>query len=212
MSVSFRDDMTVGEAKELLRGLLDDGERCPCCTQRAQVYKRSIHSSMARGLIKLYRRPPHTDFHEIALFMEHRELADFAKLAYWDLVLEQPSVRADGSTRTGFWQITPLGAAFVEGTEAVAKYARIYDGRCLGLTGPGVTIKDALGTRFNYAELMGYDHALRVEQARQDVSPSPVVSSEPGAAWEGQPLLRGADASGSPETTAPQNAIFGWDE
>lgn len=30
----------------------------------------------------------------------------------------------------------------------------IYDGRCLSLTGDEVGIRDALGSRFNYDELM----------------------------------------------------------
>lgn len=213
MSVSFRDDMTVAEAKDLLRGLLDDGERCPCCTQRAQVYRRSIHSSMARGLIKLYKRQPHIAFHEIALFMEHRELADFAKLAYWGLVEEQPSLREDGSNRTGFWKITDLGLDFVEGRVTVAKHARVYDGRCLGLAGPDVAIKDCLGRRFSYAELMGLEQMLKIEETRTAVSPAPVVSEAPGA--PGMGLLGhaavGDTTPGASETPGPRNALFDED-
>lgn len=208
--------ITLGEAKELLRERLDEGDRCPCCTQRAQVYPRAVHSSMARGLIKLYRRQPVGSYHEILLFMSRNELGDFAKFVYWDLVAEQPSIRDDGSTRTGFWKITPAGVAFVEGTLTIAKYARVYDGRCLGLAGPQVSIRDCLGQKFNYAALMGHDaseRALKAEEQRHLVSPSPVVSD--GSAGSGRSALGhaalGGTSAGSSETTG-QCAIFDdWD-
>jgi hypothetical protein len=44
--------------------------------------------------------------------------------------------------------------AWVQNQVAVAKYARIYDSRCLNLTGPDTTIADSLGSRFDYRELM----------------------------------------------------------
>ena len=37
----------------------------------------------------------------------------------------------------------------------VQKYARIYNDCCLGLEGDLVGIRDALGTKFDYDELMG---------------------------------------------------------
>jgi hypothetical protein len=50
--------------------------------------------------------------------------------------------------------VTRLGARFVRGEIRIAKYARVYNGRCLGLEGEPVDIRDALGTQFNYSELM----------------------------------------------------------
>lgn len=209
----FRDDMTLAEARDVLRTRVDDGERCPCCTQQAKVYARPIHASMAVGLIKLYRRP-HDEFHEIAEFMQHRELADFAKLANWGLVTERPGVRADGSSRTGWWKITPLGVAFVEGRATVHRRARLYDGRCLGLIGEQASIRECLGSKFDYADLMGHEPDLKVEDVRHAVSPSPVVSDGP---WSSQGsvqvgALEVGGTHGSSETTAPQSAIYGWDE
>lgn len=173
----FPDDMTLARARDLLRSQAEEGATCPCCTQYVKVYYRSIHAAMASGLIKLYRRSPHGTFHEIKEFMTHNELGDFAKLAYWDLAQEQPSMRLDGSTRTGWWKITPLGIDFVEGRATVPKHARVYNGRLLNLTGKRVGIKERLGKTFNYAELMGHEPELKAEQIRTDVSPAPVQES-----------------------------------
>jgi hypothetical protein len=66
-----------------------------------------------------------------------------------------PAVRDDGSTRAGWWQVTGDGQRFVARQIRVAKFARIYDGRCLSLdTSETVSIVDALNDRFNYDELM----------------------------------------------------------
>jgi hypothetical protein len=45
--------------------------------------------------------------------------------------------------------------AFVLGESTVPKYAYVYDGRLLKLDGGEyVTIRDALGTKFHYRDLM----------------------------------------------------------
>lgn len=74
-------------------------------------------------------------------------------MVHWGLIEEEPIVRPDGG-RAGWWRITPFGQQFVLGNSTVPKYARLYDGRCLGLEGVPVTIRDCLGTKFNYADLM----------------------------------------------------------
>jgi hypothetical protein len=149
----FRDDMTLSEARELLRTLVEEGHECPVCRRLAKIHKRTIHTSMASGLVKLYRVSggDTSRYIEIADHMEHRELADFAKLAYWDLVVPEFGVRDDGSKRVGRWRITAKGIAFVLGR---SKVARCYAKRCLALVGEPISIQDALGQNFNYGELM----------------------------------------------------------
>ena len=46
------------------------------------------------------------------------------------------------------------GRSFVRGACGMPKYARVYDGRCLSLTGELRDIRTSLGKRFNYEELM----------------------------------------------------------
>jgi hypothetical protein len=78
---------------------------------------------------------------------------DVAKLEFWGLIEEERAVRIDGG-RAGFWRVTRRGEDWIERKTTVPKYARIYDGRLLSLTGPAVSIDDALGGTFRLDDLM----------------------------------------------------------
>lgn len=146
---------TLGQAQLWLRAHVEDGVACPCCTQFAKVYRRKIHSTMARDLITAHGRMGLDPFHVPTLLRRAASAGDFAKLAYWRLIVEIPGVRDDGSTRVGWWRITDDGRLFALNQLRVPKYARIYDGRLIELDASDtVTIRDALGERFNYEELM----------------------------------------------------------
>lgn len=144
-------DWTLAEAKDWLRERVDHGAHCPCCTQHAKIYRRKLNSRMAWGLIRLYRATDGTEWGHLPTIAG--DGCEVGKLRYWGLVIEEAEARPDGG-RSGWWQLTGNGRAFVKGRLAVPKYARIYDGRCLGLRGEPVTIRDCLGERFNYDELM----------------------------------------------------------
>jgi hypothetical protein len=149
----FSDDMTLGEARAVLRYLVDEGHSCPLCTQFAKVYRRKIHATMAVELIRCWRGGGWSlDWFHLPT-VNYRG-GDVAKCKYWGLIEEDASVREDGSSRTGWWRFTSSGEAYVLGAARVRKYARVYDGRCLGFTGESVSIRDALGSRFSYDELM----------------------------------------------------------
>ena len=141
--------------KSWLRARVDKGETCPCCGQFAKVYRRKINSGMARSLIRMYLAGESEKLNYIhvptAVGSRSREEG---KLRYWGLVEEELEKRPDGG-RSGYWRVTPSGELFVKGLMTVYSHARIYDGRCLGLTGTQVNIMDALGDRFDYDELMG---------------------------------------------------------
>lgn len=196
-TVDFTDTMPLGEARDLLRELATEkGAKCPCCRQLAKVYRRPIHSTIARSLIKMWRAAG-TDWQHIPTTIGGQSREE-GKLRYWGLVEEQRQPRTDGG-RSGWWRVTEKGEAWVRGHATVPKYAHIYDGRCLKLDGPEVTIEDALGEKFSYAELMGLEDEAKIEETRQFVSPSPVVSAgpEPGSVGWGH-----APASDPAETTA----------
>lgn len=147
----FRDGMTLGEARALLRTLVDDGARCPCCTQFAKVYRRKINSTNARSLITLWRAGGADTFlHAPSLPGDTHEIS---QMEWWGLIEEEKVLRPDGG-RAGWWKITPTGVAFVSDNLRLPKYALVYDGRCLGLRGDLTGIRDALGSRFDYRELM----------------------------------------------------------
>lgn len=152
--------MTLEEAKTYLRENVEDGAKCPCCGQLAKVYKRAITGSSAAWLCSLYRAAPDGRFVHVSN-IDHGQPSeiggDAAKLSYWGLIEEMPKDPLDTKKRTsGFWRITSLGIKFVRGDATVPKHVRLYDGRLLGFVDADnrVTIRQALGTKFDYARLM----------------------------------------------------------
>lgn len=152
-------EWTLADAQEWLRERVDHGDRCPCCTQLAKVYRRRLSHVPAAVLVVMHREDGCDWTHVPTLVKRHlRSLAHqggYATLgAYWRLIEEESDKREDGG-RAGYWRLTDLGADFVRSRTLVPKYARLYDGRCLGFAGELVDIRECLGQRFNFDELMG---------------------------------------------------------
>ncbi len=147
--------MTLAEARDTLRGLVDVGYPCPCCDQLAKVYKRPIGRSNARDLLNAFRRHGIGEwFHFQSLPGKIQNGGDTGKLRFWGLVDEQTEILRDDGGRCGYWQITTKGRAWLLGQISVPKYARIYDGKLLELTGRDWTIRDAMGKDFRLDEIM----------------------------------------------------------
>lgn len=149
------DTMTLGDARAWLRSRIRDGERCPCCRQMAKIYKRKLYAAPARALVMLFRRAGREPAHITTL---DRSLAgnggDISKLRYWGLVEEEPAYRPDGG-RAGWWRVTDLGQQWIEGEITVPQFVGVYDTSRIGKPfGTPVTIQQALGERFNLADLM----------------------------------------------------------
>lgn len=145
----FHDDMPLSDARATLRTLVDVGHQCPCCRQFSKVYRRKLNSGQAAGLIRFYRAAGTVPAHGPTLGLAQLG-GEFARLRFWGLV-EQP---AGDDAHSGLWRVTDLGRQFVRGDVTMPAYAHIYDGACLRLSGPEVSIVDALGSRFDYHELM----------------------------------------------------------
>lgn len=170
---------TLDEARDWLRDRIDDGTTCPLCAQHAKVYRRTITAPMALALIAIYRKAPigtWVDVPALAATMRTGSKrptgGDEAKTRYWGLLEAMPDAkRDDGSTRTGWWRLTGRGADFVRGDLLVPKHARIYDGRLLGLDDSAgvIGIRDALGSRFDYDELMDMTGAPALGQRSEGV-------------------------------------------
>jgi hypothetical protein len=157
MCAVFSDEMTLRDARDELRELVNAGCRCPCCTQLAKVYRRPMTAIAATALIALYRTCG-TDYGHMPTIAK-QQLRNVAHQGgyitlshYWDLIEEESAQRDDGG-RVGWWRVTPAGKAWILGG-VIPKYAHIYDGRCLGLAGEPVGIVACLGTKFDYDELM----------------------------------------------------------
>lgn len=151
----FHDDMPLAAARAQVLRLRADGVGCPCCGQFAKVYRRKVNSSMARGLIAAWHAFG-TDFgylQDVRRASKATDNREEPKFRYWGLMEEEPSLRPDGG-RAGWWRVTPRGVAWLKREISVPKYALIYDGDLLGFEGEHVYITDAIGTKFNYADLM----------------------------------------------------------
>lgn len=148
----FEDDDYLGDARTYVTELAyGAGGTCPCCEQHVKVYKRTINWAMARSIAIMWReaRLEWINVPEVVGARSREE----GKLAYWGLVQESSLKRDDGGRR-GWWRVTHRGEWFVKGILKVPKYALIYNGQCLGLDGPEVSINDCVRERFNLAELL----------------------------------------------------------
>lgn len=150
--MSLPDSTPLGQAKAWLRARLDKGAECPLCTQHAKTYRRKINAGMARSLIAMYQ-VGRLDWVHLPSQIGARSREE-GKLAYWGLVEENPLKREDGG-RPGEWRVTQAGEAFIRGRVLLPKYVQVYNGKVLGFDMTElVSIKDAIGEKFDYAELM----------------------------------------------------------
>ena len=141
---------TLAQARDELRAEIEDGATCPCCEQYAKVYHRKLNSSMARDLIALYRgagvgQPVH-----LSHFLRARGLAssnDGSLLRHWGMIEPTPE-------RDAWWRLTRRGEQFALCEITVQKDAVLYASRLLRLDGPWIDVRAALGSRFDYTELM----------------------------------------------------------
>ena len=141
--------------KETMANAREKGCGCPVCGQFVKVYKRTINSSMAAQLIRAQRRYSTREaFHVKDLLEGEGGGADFAKLRYWNLIIELSNDNPF-KKNSGRWMITEHGCAFIMGYRKIPKYALIYNGKFLDFDGDEImTIQDALGNKFNYRELI----------------------------------------------------------
>lgn len=151
---------TIKDARAYIDSQISIGKaaKCPCCTQTVKIYKRKIYSTMAIGLIELYKmNRVNPGYHHISAIESMRKSGggDFAKMVYWGLIDEMPQDQApEGQRTTGYWQITELGKAFVEERLTVNEYMHIFNRKVITTSGHKIGIQDALGDEFNYTELM----------------------------------------------------------
>jgi hypothetical protein len=135
----------------------DKQVNCPCCNQNVKSYRRKISSSTARSLIIIFKNID-GEFHlentlkKLNLLADCR--SDFPKLKYWGLISPLKGKRSDGSSRNGNYIITEAGRFFINGKHSVPKYMHIYNGECFKSSGDNVFIKDCLGEKFSYEELI----------------------------------------------------------
>jgi hypothetical protein len=151
---------TVEEAKVWLRGNFDKGACCPVCRQFVKLYRRKLNSAMAYSLIlvdRYFRKPDAEEWLHTPTYMRSMKARDrdMGYLKYWELIEEKPAKRDDGGKHAGYYKITDLGKEFVARRARVKKYLFLYNGELVSRPDErSVDIVEALGSRFNYQELM----------------------------------------------------------
>lgn len=148
--------LTLGEAKAWLRQRVREGAHCPCCGQFAKVYKRKLTATQVRTLAEVGRRQAQREAVGVPAWIHLPDIPqrsrDFATVAYFRLAEEERVRRPDGG-RSGWWKVTPLGYEFLEGVATVPRYAKVYNGGCIGFEGDHVSLAE-IAPGFSFAELM----------------------------------------------------------
>jgi hypothetical protein len=151
-----RREWSIAEAQGYCESLADDGAACPCCGQNVKLYRRKLYATPARQLIILWQQRDN-DAEGWTHIGKLNEIVsgggDAAKLRYWGLV-EAADERSRLENSSGMWRITERGEAFVCDRLRVRKYVLLFDGRVIGFDGDEIGVRDALGTAFDYAELL----------------------------------------------------------
>ncbi len=134
-----------------------DGATCACCGQKVKLYKRKINSNMAYRLICLHRKNTFiNEFHHRDKIGTPRDSGgDFAKLRYWGLI-EQMANDDTQKRCSGFWRMTDKGRDFVQSLTVVPAYCYMYNQKPHSFSPEMIGIREALGSKFDYPELMGY--------------------------------------------------------
>ena len=142
-------------ARDELTQKLDEGTICPCCGQHAKRYKRKIHSGMARWLIWLVREYAASGGQWVDIKRSPQRGGDYAKLGHWGLIEQAPPDTTHN--RSGMWRPTQKGFDFAHNVIRVPAYVLMYNGQIDGWAPSTVSIRDALGEKFDYLQLMGLD-------------------------------------------------------
>lgn len=146
--------ITLAEAKKATFARAVKGTHCPCCGQNVKVYRRNLNRSMAWALIYMYRKYGQGWVHVPSTGHLARLGGDWAKMAFWGVIEEKDEQKDDGNPHAGYWRLTALGSRFVLG-QRLKKYVYIYNNQDLQQPSPEtVSIREALGKKFDYAELM----------------------------------------------------------
>lgn len=157
----------LAAARDWLQSRLDNGAQCPCCDQHAQRYYRRINSGMARWLLALVRLSPQhspcwVTTKDVILHAASRrgfgsslgsgEASSL--LPFWGLIECRPN-EDPKKKHSGVWRPTALGYDFAHGRVTVPRTAVVYNNTLNRLEGDQVGIRECLGRKFSYEELMG---------------------------------------------------------
>lgn len=136
---------------------LEGGTSCPCCGRFSKLYKRNLNSSMAYGLLFIVK---HHEWSGEWVNMPKDaprwlvQTNQHPTLAWWGLIERKPNT--DPSVKhSGLWRPTPKGIQFALRKITVPKFVITLHGEVQEFSQERVTIVEALGTKFDYMDIMG---------------------------------------------------------
>lgn len=164
---------TIADVKAWMRPRLKKGVVCPCCKKKSKVYTRKLTYLMAVPLIIGWRSagigewisfqdllaPLVSDEDVGKWFTRIQTSYEWPKLRHWQLVVPEPGRRKDGNKK-GRFAITALGEKFVKGEVSVPSHYYEFQRENVGWMWledeeiKYITVVDALGTKFNWKDLM----------------------------------------------------------
>ena len=151
---------SLAEAKSKLMDEAQVGTHCPCCGKFVKVYHRKFNSGMAVMMCYLYgpfRRSPHEwlDVGHYLISKHHMWPSDYGKLVWWGMLEKnEDAVPINGAKSAGLFRMTEAGRAFAEGKLRVPSHAHEYMSDVQSFDGDPIDIRQALGRKFDYRELM----------------------------------------------------------
>lgn len=146
-------EMSADFMKRLREGFKGD---CPCCGRHAQVYKRQLYGTSVRMLIVFYRLGAAEKFVHYSDAVKQfglGHIGDFNKAKYWGLVKKKPN-DDESKSSSGSWMITEAGKDFILGKSSIHETAYVFDDQVIAFSEQLVGVKEALGHKFDYQQLM----------------------------------------------------------
>jgi hypothetical protein len=128
------------------------GTHCQACGQLAKKWRFRFHSTMARYLILLVRKYEATGDYAHVRELQDRENYCISMARKWGLVESEP--HTPGVRGTGRWRPTQDGIDFARNRSKIWSHVFFFDDKVLGHTGKMISIVEALGKKFDYAELI----------------------------------------------------------
>jgi len=123
------------------------------------MYNYKFHSSLAQcliGLVGVFEAKQnwvHVKDIPVSGGNAAQRGGHLAKAIHWSLIEGRPN--DDSAKRTsGYWQPTQKGRDFAHGRISIPKYVYLYNNTAHGFSMEITTIREALGNKFNYSELI----------------------------------------------------------
>lgn len=148
--------LSVFVARRAVMDRLDEGTVCPCCDKFCKRYKRKFNSAMAWGLIWLVKHSGatrewvHLPSSAPRFVISTNQMGTAAK---WGL-LESMEEDSENKKCSGYWRPTKLGEDFVYRRVSIPRFIYLYNNEPQDFSKERTTIREALGDRFDYEELM----------------------------------------------------------